>query len=131
MTRRPIRFAVLACLALAAAAASAGPTAARERPCREDVKKHCSDAGRGGGAVARCLREHEKELSPACRDSLAARREQAKERAGEVKDACGADISTHCAGVEQGEGGVARCLREHEADLSPECRAALPKPRAN
>jgi hypothetical protein len=38
--------------------------------CRDDVAKHCKDVPRGGGRILGCLREHEADLSKACRDAL-------------------------------------------------------------
>jgi hypothetical protein len=39
--------------------------------CREDLRKFCGDVEPGGGRVIACLREHESELSPACRGVVA------------------------------------------------------------
>jgi hypothetical protein len=93
-----------------------------ERPCRADVKRLCPGAA-GGPAVRACLREHEDALSEACRTRMEAGRERGKA----MKDACAADVKAHCAGVERGQGRLHRCLREHQADLSPGCRDALPR----
>lgn len=41
-----------------------------------------------------------------------------------VMQACRGDYLSFCRGVPLGGGNVARCLREHEAELSPACRAA-------
>ena len=35
---------------------------------------------------------------------------------------CRADIEKFCADVSRGGGRVAECLRQHQADLSPECK---------
>jgi hypothetical protein len=40
---------------------------------------------------------------------------------------CAPDIQAYCAGVQQGEGRIARCLRANEAKLSPACRAGMAK----
>ena len=40
--------------------------------CMGDAKKLCSDVQRGGGRILQCLRAHDAELAPACRDGLAA-----------------------------------------------------------
>lgn len=116
-------------VAVGAPAWTEGPGRGRDGPCRADIEKHCADVERGGGAMARCLREHEKELSPGCRDHMAARHEQMKKRAETVSAACKGEVAKHCADHEPGEGGLMRCLRDHEADLSPDCRAALPDRR--
>src|SRR6516165_2502186 len=36
--------------------------------------------------------------------------------------ACIADVKTHCAGVEPGEGRIAGCVKEHFKDLSTQCQ---------
>lgn len=40
--------------------------------------------------------------------------------------ACRADAQKVCAGVQPGGGRVLDCLTQHEAELSPDCKAALP-----
>jgi hypothetical protein len=40
--------------------------------CRSDYAKFCSDVQIGGGRVLQCLRAHDAELVPACRDGLTA-----------------------------------------------------------
>ena len=116
-------------VAVAVPARAEGPGRERNGPCRPDIEKHCADVERGGGALARCLREHEKDLSPGCRDHVGARHAERKERAEAVSAACKSEVAKHCADHEPGEGGLIRCLRDQEADLSKECRAALPERR--
>jgi hypothetical protein len=41
--------------------------------CGEDSKRLCADAKSGGGGIVRCLREHESELSDACKQALPSR----------------------------------------------------------
>lgn len=50
-------------------------------PCAEDAAKFCKDVKPGEGRVAVCLKEHEKELSQACRD----RKARAGEKRGEKR----------------------------------------------
>ncbi|HWQ37878.1 MAG TPA: cysteine rich repeat-containing protein [Burkholderiales bacterium] len=95
--------------------------AAEEREhgaCRADVQKFCKDIRPGRGAIARCLSRHESELSPACRDRMAERRQRAEEFA----EACKADAQTHCQQVQPGDGRVLRCLAANKERLSPGCR---------
>src|SRR5204863_7436470 len=42
-----------------------------ERACNTDAEKFCSQ---GGGPVARCLREHQNDISAACYDARKVRR---------------------------------------------------------
>jgi hypothetical protein len=39
--------------------------------CAEDTQKFCQDVKPGGGRIARCLQQNEKELSSECQESLA------------------------------------------------------------
>ncbi len=49
-------------------------------PCAEDAAKFCKDVKPGEGRVAACLKEHEKELSQACRDRKALAAQQRGKR---------------------------------------------------
>jgi len=42
-----------------------------------------------------------------------------------ARGACAADIKTHCAGVERGQGRIAACVKEHIKDLSAPCQARV------
>ena len=42
-----------------------------------------------------------------------------------ARGACAADIKTHCAGVERGQGRIAACVKEHLKDLSAPCQARV------
>jgi hypothetical protein len=47
-----------------------------------------------------------------------------KEARLKVRAACAADWQKFCADVARGAGALQGCLREHRAELSPECAAA-------
>lgn len=56
-----------------------GPAAAQTKnPCADDVAKFCKDVKPGGGRLAKCLKENEKQLSPECREKLAQKRTKAQ-----------------------------------------------------
>ncbi|HEY3177253.1 MAG TPA: cysteine rich repeat-containing protein [Casimicrobiaceae bacterium] len=42
-----------------------------------------------------------------------------------AEQACAADIQSYCAGVSQGEGRIAQCLRTHKQQLSPGCQRGM------
>ena len=88
------------------------------RPCAEDVEKFCKDVQPGGGRLVECLKQHEKELSGPCKQRM----EEARETATEVHQACVDDVHKFCGDVTPGKGRVARCLKEHASQLSPECK---------
>jgi hypothetical protein len=63
-----------AAVLLAASAAASAQEAGRgvlRTACVDDYKKFCAVVQPGGGRIVQCLREHEKDLAPACRDGLA------------------------------------------------------------
>ena len=49
----------------------------------------------------------------------------ASAQSGTVKQACKAEIEQHCAGVQPGEGQLRACVKEHFAEFSEPCKAAL------
>lgn len=102
----------LLCLAFSAAA-----SAADDRPCADDAARLCKGVQAGQGRIARCLKQHQDDLSPACKARMA--------EGKEIFQACKADIKSQCAGVQRGGGRIIRCLRDHEADVSPGCRDQL------
>ena len=48
---------------------------------------------------------------------------------GGPRAACKADVEKLCAGVQPGNGRIAACLRENEAQVSPACKEAIAKAR--
>ncbi len=117
-------FAVLAgvfCLAIATGAAAEEV----DRPCVADANKLCKDVKPGGGNIARCLKEHSSELSPACKSNIA----KAKEKVKDFKEACEGDAKNFCKDVKPGGGRIVQCLKQHEGELSSSCKAAMDQPR--
>jgi len=110
-----IAFAVFA----AGVAADAGAQQRREGPCAADVKKFCGDVKPGQGAIAKCMKAHEAELSPACRETSKARAEKAER----VREECRADAETFCKGIAPGGGRILSCLKSRQQELQPACAA--------
>ena len=44
---------------------------------------------------------------------------------GGLASACQADYKKFCADAQPGDGRIAACMREHAAELQPDCRASL------
>lgn len=42
-----------------------------------------------------------------------------------VRQACGAELQQHCAGVQPGDGRLRSCVKEHYAEFSEPCKQAL------
>ena len=56
-----------------------------QEACKADVEKFCKDVKPGGGAIMKCLKEHDAELSEPCK----AIRAKAKERRAGMKEKMG------------------------------------------
>ena len=110
--------------ARAADAPAAGP---EKGACKEDLKKFCASVQPGGGRLVRCLKEHEKDLSPACQEARKAASKKAKERAKQKRDACADDVKKLCADVKPGGGRIHACLKKNRDQVSEGCRATFPK----
>src|SRR2546426_6469551 len=87
---------------------------AAEHPCKEDAERLCQGVEPGEGRILQCLKQHEAELSPACKE----KRDSFRERMQEIRAACEEDAQKFCAGVQPGAGRIVRCLRQHDNDLS-------------
>jgi cysteine rich repeat protein len=110
-----IAFAVFA----AGVAADAGAQQRREGPCAADVKRFCGDVKPGQGAIVKCMKAHEAELSPACREASKARAEKAER----VREECRADAEKFCKGIAPGGGRILSCLKSRQQELQPACAA--------
>ncbi len=108
-------------LAVATAASAAQST----KPCADDAANLCQGMKPGGGAVAKCLKEHASELSPACKANMA----KAKHRAKGIKEVCKDDARNFCKDEKPGKGRIMRCLKQHEAELSDSCKAMVDMPK--
>ena len=103
----------------AGVAAAAGAQQRSQGPCAADVKQFCGDVKPGQGAIAKCMKAHEAELSPACRESSKAR----AEKAARVREECRADVEKFCKGIAPGGGRILSCLKSREPELRPACAA--------
>jgi hypothetical protein len=95
-----------------------------DKPCVADAKKLCKDVQPGEGRIARCMKEHEKELSPGCKHNIA----KAKEKIKDVAEACRDDADKLCKDIEPGKGRILRCLKLHEGELSAACKEQMTLP---
>jgi hypothetical protein len=111
------------CIVAGAVAAFFTTAGAQQGPCKEDVAKLCKDVKPGEGRTLECLKKHQAEVSPAC----SAHVKEVKEQLKAVANACEPDVEKFCWETPMGKGGIAKCLKEHAAELSPGCNAALEK----
>ena len=110
-----------AVLFLATAAVAAPPVTG---PCAADAQRFCPDVANRRQALE-CLRTHKHELSRDCAWRVDAARALVKYG----RKACQADIDKFCKGVDPGAGRLRDCLKTHVAELSPDCKQAIDRPR--
>ena len=100
--------------------------------CEEDAEKFCQAVQPGQGKIARCLRMHGPDLSASCKkdlEQMQGRVDDARDNAERIQAACAQDEQKLCPEVDLGGGKMAKCLREHEKQLSAGCSRALAAPR--
>ena len=96
--------------------------------CNTELAQFCAEVAPGEGRLLACLYAHGDKLSRRCDYALynaAARLERAIGAMTYVVSECRAELETHCAGVDVGEGRVAQCLKDHASELGPACDQAL------
>ena len=91
--------------------------------CKADAQKLCPDVQPGDGKLLECLKTHQADLSPACATNI----KSAQQAIKQMSDACEPDIEKFCFDTTMGKGGVASCLKKHQADLSAGCKDAVAK----
>jgi hypothetical protein len=96
--------------------------------CNTELARFCAEVTPGEERLLACLYAHGDKLTKQCDYALynaAARLERAVDAMTYVASECRAELETHCAGVDVGEGRVAQCLKDHAGELSPGCNQAL------
>jgi hypothetical protein len=87
--------------------------------CKADIEKFCKGVQPGQGRIVQCMKQHEAEFSPACKEQI----DMDREKAQEFIKACKPDAEKNCKGVAPGKGRIYRCLKANEAQLSADCKA--------
>ena len=99
--------------------------------CMPERQKFCAGVQLGGGKVADCLRQHEKELSEACHEALYGRPKDgaaAKDTAtggDDTRAECRADAVKFCREAIGNKALMKTCMQQHAAQLSDGCKTAL------
>lgn len=89
--------------------------------CMEDIEKFCKGIIPGNGRIAGCLKEHASELSLGCK----ANRTELKKKVTEMRQNCKDDVDKFCKDINPGGGRIINCLKTHEAELNPACKADM------
>jgi hypothetical protein len=121
-----IQFNWFAAVAAALCLTMAAPAFAKNaNPCAEDTAKLCPGVKPGEGRLVRCIKEHANELSPACREAMA----ESKQKVQDFSRACKESARKLCEGTKPGGGRILQCLKQHEAELTPECKEKMVRPK--
>ncbi len=86
--------------------------------CTTDVKEFCSDITPGKARVLFCLKSHDDKISQTCKDQI----HEVMKEMKELHLACKTDIQNFCKTVQPGEGRILACLKQHQTELSTECK---------
>jgi hypothetical protein len=92
-----------------------------DQPCTYDIEQFCNDVPPVHGGIPKCLKKHEKELSPACKKRITKVAENMKK----AHKVCADYIDIYCGTAHPGGRGIVNCLEEHSDQLSPACSQEL------
>ena len=87
------------------------------RPCKADREKFCAGLQPGDGKLRECMKQHEAELSPECKE-----RQEAWKK---VRVNCKSDEEKFCADAGKERGAMTKCLESHASELGQACADAL------
>jgi hypothetical protein len=102
-----------------------GQHARAQDVCADDVQRLCPELAPGSGRVARCLREKQESVSPACRAKLDEDALRTRKMVEAFGRACRGDVDQYCPDIEPGQGRVLGCLAQHQLTVSPPCQDEL------
>jgi hypothetical protein len=91
------------------------------KPCADDAARLCKGMQQGEGRIAKCMKEHESELSPGCKENIG----KMKEKVQDFKEACKDDAAKLCKDTKPGGGRILQCLKQHEGELSAACKETM------
>lgn len=117
-----MKFLILSTSLIMASALFAEESSDHKRACAADVKKFCPSVEKGQGRIIKCLKEHEKEISPEC----SARLSKGKERMKTIMENCREDAESLCKDVARGHGAKMKCLDSKKDQVSQKCKEVLP-----
>ena len=101
--------------------------ASDQNPCSKEMAMYCKNLTPGTSAMMDCLEKHENKLSNACKDyetKMGGSRVEMRENVrniSELRQACKDDTTKFCKDVNPANGGIEKCLNEHQNELSTPC----------
>ena len=108
-----------------------GAAAADRNACAEDIAKFCRNIEPGIFALMDCLEKHENELSGACKEFEATMGGRGAERGERIRgkvqfrQACLNDMAKFCNDANPTQGGMLKCLKDHEKEISASCSESV------
>jgi hypothetical protein len=106
-------------------------SAADKSACSADIAKFCQNIEPGMIALMDCLEKHESELTAACKEYEATmgggrveRRERVQQQT-QFRQACLNDMTKFCNDANPTQGGILRCLKDHEKEISVSCNESM------
>ena len=106
-------------------------SAADKNACSEDIAKFCQNIEPGMIALMDCLEKHENELSGACKKFEATMGGRKVERGEQIREkikfrqACLNDMAKFCNDANPTQGGMLKCLNDHEKEISVSCSESI------
>lgn len=125
-----ISILLLACLVSFAGLAGAQEDIVDQalQACEPEIESFCSQVTPGDGRLLACFVAHEDKLSGQCGWALYEAMDELEAFMDAITflaESCWDDIVEQCSEVEMGEGRVAKCLLDHEDDVSSACKGAM------
>ena len=102
-------------------------SAADKNACSEDIAKFCQNIEPGMIAIMDCLEKHENELTGACKEheaTMGGRKVESREQVRGIikfRQACLNDMAKFCNDANSTQGGMLKCLNDHEKEISVSC----------
>jgi hypothetical protein len=125
---KKIQFALMICLfAMSSNAQDAEETAAAVGPCKQDVATLCPGITPGKGAIRECLKANEEKLSAECKEKIAKKKEEIKNKIKDIHEVCKAEVEKFCSDITKGKGRIVKCLKDKkdEEGFGAECKAEI------
>jgi hypothetical protein len=129
---KPMTLSIMAAgLLLAGLIFGTDASAADKSACSEDIAKFCQNIEPGMIALMDCLEKHESELTGACKEYEATmgggrveRRERVQQQT-QFRQACLNDMTKFCNDANPTQGGILKCLKDHEKEISASCNESM------
>ena len=106
-------------------------SAADKNPCSGDIAKFCRNIKPGIYTLIDCLEKNENKLTGACKDYEATllggkvERMENRKKVRRFRLACRNDMAKFCNDATPEQGGMLKCLSDHEKEISGSCSQSL------